>query len=82
MDMTFTMFGDSASMMLTVMVFLATAILTFAAMAMIRVHGAVRRRTAGINVKLAAETAGFSQPPQRRSGLKAAERIIAKEASV
>jgi tight adherence protein C len=76
MDFNFTLFGDSESTMLTVMVFLATAILTFAAMAMIRVQGAVRRRTAGINTKLASEAASFQQHAQQKSGFKAAERII------
>jgi tight adherence protein C len=77
MDFTFTLFGDPESTMLTLMVFLATAILTFAMMAMIRVHGAVRRRTVGLNAKRAAEAAGFEPQPQRRPGFKAAERIIA-----
>jgi tight adherence protein C len=57
-------------------VFLATATLTFAMMAMIRVRGAMRRRTAGIGDKLAAETASFKQHGQQKSGFKAAERII------
>lgn len=76
MDFNFTLFGDSESTLLTLMVFLATAVLTFAIMAMIRVQGAVRRRTAGINAKLAAEAASFQPPAHRSSGLKAAERII------
>ena len=76
MDFNFTLFGDSESTLLTLMVFLATAILTFAAMAMIRVHGAVRRRTAGIDAKLATEAASFQQHAQQKSGFKAAERII------
>ena len=53
------LFGDSASTMLTLMVFLATAVLTFAIMAIVRVHGAVKRRTAGINAKLAAHARLF-----------------------
>ena len=39
MDFIFTPFGDSESTLVTLMVFLATAILTFAMMAMVRVHG-------------------------------------------
>jgi tight adherence protein C len=76
MDFNFTPFGDSESTLLTLMVFLATATLTFAMMAMVRVHGAVRRRTAGINAKLTGEAASFQQHHQRKSGFQAAERII------
>ena len=72
MDFDFTLFGDQESTLLTLMVFLATAILTFAMMAMVRVHGAVRRRTAGINEKHAAEAASFQQHSQRKTGFKAA----------
>jgi tight adherence protein C len=76
MDFNFTLFGDQESILLTLMVFLATAVLTFAMMAMIRVHGAVRRRTAGINAKLSAEAVSYQQHAQRKSGFNAAERII------
>lgn len=76
MDFSFNLFADSESTLLTLMVFLATAVLTFAAMAMIRVHGAVRRRTAGINMQLASEAASFQQHARQKSGFKAAERII------
>jgi tight adherence protein C len=76
MDFDFTLFGDPESTLLTLMVFLATAILTFAIMAMVRVHGAVRRRAAGINEKLAAEAASFQQQSQQKAGFKAADRII------
>lgn len=76
MDFDFTLFGDQESTLLTLMVFLATAILTFAMMAMVRVHGAVRRRTAGINEKLVTEAASFQLHSQRKSGFKAAEKII------
>jgi tight adherence protein C len=76
MDFNFTLFGDQESTLLTLMVFLATAVLTFAMMAMIRVQGAVRRRTAGINAKLSAEAASHQQQTQRKAGPSAAERII------
>jgi tight adherence protein C len=76
MDFNFTLFGDQESTLLTLMVFLATAVLTFAMMAMIRVQGAVRRRTAGINAKLSAEAASYQQQTQRKAGPSAAERII------
>jgi tight adherence protein C len=76
MDFGFTMFGDTESALLTLMVFLATAILTFAMMAMVRVHGAVRRRTAGISDKLSDEALGFRQHARQGAGFKAAEKII------
>jgi tight adherence protein C len=75
MDTEFSLFGDSASTMVTLMVFLATAVLSFAVMAMVRVHGAVKRRTAGINAKLAAH-ADFSGGTQRATRFKAADKII------
>lgn len=76
MDFNFTLFGDPESTLLTLMVFLATAILTFAMMAMVRVHGAVRRRTAGIGEKLSADAASFQQHSRQKAGFKTAERII------
>ena len=75
MDSTFTMFGDSASIMVTLMVFLAAAVLAFAVMATIRVHGSVKRRAAGIN----APSAGRGETPSRAqnsSGYKTAQRLI------
>ena len=75
MEETFSMFGDSASMMVTLMVFLATAVLTFAIMASVRVHGAVKRRAAGINARLPTERE-FSGRSRNGSGLKTAQRII------
>lgn len=76
MDFNFTLFGDTESTLLTLMVFLATATLTFAMMAMVRVHSAVRRRMAGVSEKLSAEAAGFHRPARQRTGFKAAEKII------
>ena len=75
MDTEFSFFDDSASTMLTLMVFLATAVLTFAVMAMVRVHGAVKRRTAGINAKLDAH-ADFSAPGLAGKRFKTADKII------
>ena len=75
MDVEFSMFEDSASLMLTLMIFLATAVLAFAVMAWIRVHGAVKRRAAGINAKLAFEAGGVPVRPQRKT-VSAAQRII------
>lgn len=76
MDFNFNLFGDTESTLLTLMVFLATTVLTFAMMAMVRVHGAVRRRTAGIGDKLSDETASFQQHARQKPGFKAAEKII------
>jgi tight adherence protein C len=76
MDTAFTMFGDAASTLLTLTIFLATALLAFAVMASIRVHGAVRRRAAGIGGH--AGSGSDAMPQQRRkAGPSAAERIIA-----
>ncbi|MFZ5692125.1 MAG: type II secretion system F family protein [Pseudomonadota bacterium] len=76
MDFSFTIFGDAESTLVALMVFLATAILTFAMMAMVRVHGAVRRRTAGINETLSDQGTIFRQNARQRAGFKAAEKII------
>jgi tight adherence protein C len=76
MDFNFTLFGDPESTLLTLMVFLATAILTFAMMAMVRVHGAMRRRTAGIGDKFSADAASFQQHARQKAGFKTADRII------
>ena len=46
MDVAFDMFGDAASTMLTLLVFMATAILAFAVMASVRLHGSMKRRAA------------------------------------
>jgi tight adherence protein C len=68
---TFSFFGDSATMMLTVLVFLATGTLAFAMMIGVRARGAVRRRAAQVNL---------DEDPGRRSlrysGLQAAKRLI------
>ena len=71
----FNILADPESILLTLTVFLATAILTFVMMATIRVHGAIRRRSAAINPKVAAEIGGFASHPQRKSGATAAHRI-------
>ena len=70
---TFTMFGTSASTMLTVLVFLATATLAFAVMLGVRAREAVRRRAARVSVDV-------DEPSGRRalrySGLRAAQKLI------
>src|ERR1700736_3792351 len=66
----------SAPLMLTVLVFLATAILTFGVMAAVRVRGAVKRRTAGIDA-LSADAAVEDQGGSlRQSSRKAAQTIL------
>jgi tight adherence protein C len=67
MDTAFDMFGDAASTMLTLLVFMATAILAFAVMASLRLHGSMKRRAAGIGVD-----SGASGP---RSGQGARHKI-------
>lgn len=68
MDAAFDMFGDPASMMLTLLIFMATATLAFAVMASARLHGSMKRRAAGIGDDTGA----------RRSlqGARMAQRII------
>jgi tight adherence protein C len=51
MDVAFDMFGDAASTMLTLLIFMATAILAFAIMVSVRLHGSMKRRAAGISVQ-------------------------------
>ena len=75
MDTAFSLFGDSTSMMLTLTVFLATATLTFSVMAFVRVHGAVKRRAAGIRADVG-ENAGMGSRGLRGSSVKAAQRLV------
>ncbi len=67
-------FGDSATVMLALLVFLATATLTFGFMAAVRVRGAVKRRTA----VLASEDMVYHGDSDglRNSSLKAVSRIL------
>jgi tight adherence protein C len=70
---TFSFFGDSASMMLSMMVFLAVGTFAFAVMIGMRARGAVRRRAVGVGI-------GDGSPGGRRSlrhsGLKAAQKVV------
>ena len=68
-------FSDSSAMMLAVLVFLATAIPTFGVMAAVRVRGAVKRRTAGIDSPTGG-AAGQDPGSLRQSGLKAAQKVL------
>ena len=74
MEYGFTVFGDTASIMLTLMVFLASATLAFAAMAVLRVRGSVKRRAAGIG---AGDLETVEGPRSLRgSSRRAAQRLI------
>jgi tight adherence protein C len=61
--------------MLAVLVFLATAVLTFGVMAAVRVRGAVKRRAAGI-AQLSGQAMDQEQSSLRQSGMKAAQRVL------
>jgi tight adherence protein C len=66
-------FGGSSAMMLALLVFLATAVLTFGVMLGARSRGAIKRRAAGI-----AEYSGDAHDPStlRNSSLKAIQRLL------
>lgn len=66
-------FGDSSAMMLALLVFLATAVLTFGVMLMARSRGAVKRRAAGI-----AEYSGDADDARslRGSSMRAVQRLL------
>jgi tight adherence protein C len=75
MDYGFTIFGDGDSMLLTLLVFLASTTLAFAAMAVVRVRGSVRRRAAGIGF---VDALDGSEGPRslRGSSRRAAQKLI------
>jgi tight adherence protein C len=65
--------GDSSAMMLALLVFLATAVLTFGVMLTVRARGAVKRRAAGI----ADQTDDTNdQRALRSSSVKAVQRLL------
>ena len=66
-------FGDRATMMLALLVFLATAVLTFGIMLCVRARGAIRRRAAGI---AEASSAVDDRSSLRASSLKAVQRLL------
>jgi tight adherence protein C len=74
-DILASVFADGAALMLALLVFLATAVLTFGVMAAVRVRGAVKRRTAGID-QLAGDDTDPDQGSLRQSGIKAAQRVL------
>ena len=67
-------FGDSSAMMLALLVFLATAVLTFGVMVAVHARGAVKRRAAGI-----AEYSGDGQPT---SGTRCAARASRRSSAL
>jgi tight adherence protein C len=68
-------FGDSSTMMLAVLVFLAVAVLAFGLMAAIHTRGAVKRRAGGIN-KNSGEGEANEQRSLRHTSLKAVQRVL------
>lgn len=68
-------FGNNAGMVLGLLVFLAVGTLSFGAMTMLRVRGAVKRRAAGITLDVQYRS-GQSSRSLRHSSLKAAQRLI------
>jgi tight adherence protein C len=73
MDPMFTLFGDEDTVMVTLLVFLASTTLAFSVMAVLRVRGSVKRRAAGI---AAIGMDGEGSRSLRGSSKKAAQRLI------
>jgi len=71
MNPIFTLFGDSDSIMVTVLVFLASTTFAFSIMAVVRVRGSVRRRAAGISAAGVEDNGSL-----RGSSRKAAQRLV------
>ncbi len=67
------LFGDSAALMLSVLIFLAVGTLAFAVMLGARARSAVRRRAQRVNLDEGAAAGGRSL---RNSGVKAAQQLI------
>jgi tight adherence protein C len=70
---TFSLFGDSATTMLSLLVFLAVGTLAFALMIGVRAREAVRRRAARVNLD---DDSGEGRRSLRNSGVKAAHKLI------
>jgi tight adherence protein C len=73
---TFAVFGDSATTMLSALVFLATGTLAFAVMLGIRAREAVRRRAARVNID--DDASGSGRRSLRYSGVRAAQKLRAR----
>jgi tight adherence protein C len=74
-DMMLGRFGDSAGMMLAVLIFLPTALFSFWTMSIMRVRGAIKRRAAGIMEDSVARS-GTGSRSLRHSSVKAAQRML------
>ena len=72
---TFAVFGDSATTMLSALIFLATGTLAFAVMLGVRSREAVRRRAARVNID--EDASGSGRRSLRYSGLRAAQKLVA-----
>jgi tight adherence protein C len=71
-DLLLDVFGDSSTMMLALLVFLATTVPTLSVMLAVRARGSVKRRTAGI-----AELSGEADPRAlRATSLKAVQSLL------
>jgi tight adherence protein C len=66
-------FGEGSTGMMTLLVFLAAAVLAFGVMATIHSRGAVKRRAAGINAN---SGEGPDQASLRQSSMKAVQRVL------
>ncbi len=75
-DIFSSVFADGSALMLAVLVFLATAVMTFGVMAALRVRGAVKRRAAGIAALSGGGAMVEEQGTLARSGIKAAQRVL------
>jgi len=70
-----TLLNDGSTTMVGVLVFLAAATLTFSIMAVVRVQGSVKRRTATIG-RVDDGGRSASNRSLRHSSLKAAQRVL------
>jgi tight adherence protein C len=68
-------FGDSSTMILALLIFLAVAVLAFGLMAALHTRGAVKRRTGGIS-KILGEGQVDEQRSLRHSSLKAIQGVL------
>src|ERR1700730_1909734 len=69
------MLDDSTGLVLAAVVFIATASLVFGVLAGLRLHGAVRKRTAGIGGE-SYDAAECGRGSLRDTGMKAVQRLI------
>jgi tight adherence protein C len=70
-DLLLDVFGDSSTMLLALLIFLATTVLTLVVMLTVRSRGAVKRRTAGLG-----DLEGNEPGALRATSLKAVQRVL------